>query len=409
MLGITNPMPRVRALGAENLSFLGSIVGGHAVLHWYQQLFPVVLPSIKSGMGLNDVQVGALSSARQLVAGGLELPSGILADSLVRHRAIILASALVFMGVAYLLVGLSPSFIWALPAAGLVGLGSVTWHPTALSSISTRFPRWRASALGLHGMGATFSDTITPLAVGGLLAVFHWRNVLEFQMVPALLAALVIWRALSGSFRSMAAGQTRRPRFGEMATLAKQPVFLGFVVAQGLMQMGRIIVLTFLPIYLQEHLGYSPFVLGVSIALLHGMGIISQQVLAVLSDRYGRKAVLFPSFLALAALYTLIWAVDPGFQLWLVITATGIFFYTLVNVTGATIFDMAPPHIQATSLGMADTITHVGVLPAPIIAGVLIGAYGIGSAFLFAGGLLFLAALVILPLPLYRGNRSASD
>ena len=57
------------------------------------------------------------------------------------------------------------------------------------------------------------------------------------------------------------------------------------------MQMGRIVIITFLPIYLQEHLGYSPFALGVYIALLHAMGIISQPILGYLSDRLGRKAV----------------------------------------------------------------------------------------------------------------------
>jgi hypothetical protein len=63
-----------RTLGAERLKLLGVITGGHFAIHWFQQLFPVVLPSIKSGLALTDVQVGALTSARQLVHGTLDFP-----------------------------------------------------------------------------------------------------------------------------------------------------------------------------------------------------------------------------------------------------------------------------------------------------------------------------------------------
>jgi hypothetical protein len=42
------------------------VTGGHFAIHYFQQLFPVILPSVKGGLGLNDVQVGGLASARQL-------------------------------------------------------------------------------------------------------------------------------------------------------------------------------------------------------------------------------------------------------------------------------------------------------------------------------------------------------
>jgi len=39
---------------------LGSLIFGNTVIHWYQQLFPVILPSIKDTLGLNDVKIGTL-------------------------------------------------------------------------------------------------------------------------------------------------------------------------------------------------------------------------------------------------------------------------------------------------------------------------------------------------------------
>ena len=110
MLKLANPLASFRELGASRVKLLAIITGGHFGIHWFQQLFPVVLPSLKTQLGLSDVQVGALSSVRQLINGGMDLPCGILADSLSRRRAPLLASALLSMGVGYSLMGVLPVF-----------------------------------------------------------------------------------------------------------------------------------------------------------------------------------------------------------------------------------------------------------------------------------------------------------
>ncbi|MFQ6027283.1 MAG: MFS transporter [Dehalococcoidia bacterium] len=403
MLKFRNALISIRELGTERLRLLGVVTGGHFAIHWFQQLFPVVLPSVKAGLGLSDVQIGALASARQMTQGTLNLPSGILADSLVRYRAVIMTSALVFMGVAYLLLGLAPAFVWALLGAGLVGLGSAVWHPAAVASLSNRFPERRATALSVHGMGATLSDTVTPLVVGALLLTFPWQAVLKLQIVPALLMGLLVWLGLLGFFAGVGSQSSSSTQIREIGKLVRNPVFLGVSAARGLMQMGRLVILTFLPIYLQEHLGYSSFVLGFYITLLHGMGTVSQPVLGFLSDRFGRKVVLLPSFLTLGLLYLLLGVAAPGIQLGLVITAIGLFFYTLMNIANVAVMDVAGSKIQASSYGLTSLVTQILVLPTPIVAGFLIGVYGIGSAFLLAGGLVLLAGLVVAPLRLYRG------
>lgn len=395
----------IRELGSENLKLLSVITGGHFAVHWFQQLFPVVLPSVKAGLGLNDVQVGALTSARQMAQGTLNLPSGLLADSLVRHRALIMASSLMIMGLAYLLFGKAPAFVWALFAAGLVGLGSALWHPAAAATLSNRFPERRATALSVHGMGATSSDTITPLVMGALLVTFPWQDVLALQIVPAILVGFLVLHGLRGVFTGAGSQASRSAQIREIGKLARNPVFLTISAARGLTQMGRLVVLTFLPIYLQEHLGYSPFILGVHIMLLHAMGTISQPILGFLSDRFGRKAVLLPSFITLGLLFLLLAVAAAGIQLGLVITVIGIFFYTLMNITNAAVMDVAGSKIQATSYGLTSVLTQLFVIPTPILAGFLIGSYGIHSAFFLAGAFLLLAGLVISPLKLYRGSK----
>ena len=94
----------IRALGKERIWLLGVLTAGHFVIHWFQQFYPVILPAIKSGLNLTNVEVGALTSAQQVMVGLGQLPFGMVADAMVRHRGGILASALVSMGAAYFLL-----------------------------------------------------------------------------------------------------------------------------------------------------------------------------------------------------------------------------------------------------------------------------------------------------------------
>lgn len=381
------------------------ITGGHFGIHWFQQLFPVVLPSLKADLGLSDVQVGALSSVRQLINGTMDLPCGILADSLSRHRATLLASALLSMGVGYSLMGVLPVFAWVLIGCGLIGLGTALWHPAAAATLSNSFPERRATALSIHGMGATISDTVTPLFAGFLLIGISLNTFLAVQLAPALIIALLIRGGLAREFSPMETRAALSTHLREMVALAGNSTFVGITLATSFLQMGRIVVITFLPIYLQEHLGYSPFTLGVYIALLHAMGIISQPVLGHLSDRFGRKTVLFPSFITLGILFALLRVATPGIPLALLVSAIGLFFYTLLNVTFAATMDVAGSKLQATSYGLSSLLMQLVTSPTPIAAGWLIGRYGIGSAFQLAGALTFVGGLLLLPLRLYRGAR----
>jgi len=88
----------------------------------------------------------------------------------------------------------------------------------------------------------------------------------------------------------------------------------------------------------------------------------------------------------------------------LVVSAIGLFFYTLINVTSAATMDVAGASIQASSFGLASLVTQILIIPTPIVAGYLIGIYGILSAFWISGIFLLLGAVTLVPLRLYRGT-----
>jgi MFS family permease len=399
----------LRGLGRERLAFLSLVTGGHAIIHWFQQMFAVVLPSVTQGLGLTEVQVGYLQSARQLGSGTMNLPVGLLADSFPRRQGAILASALLFMGAGYFFLGSAGGLGGAVIGSALLGLGTAAWHPPAMGALSLRFPERRATALSIHGMGATVSDTLTPLAVGALLVAMAWRDFLHAQLLAGIAAALLVWFGLARQFTVVTPRPSRKALLGDVRTILANPAFLAVSVADGLMNMARQVIVTFLPLYIQIGLGRDAFELGVYWALLHGMGTASQPVLGILSDRIGRKAVLVPAFLLLTVFYLLLGWVAPGWPLGLLVLAIGMFFYTLVNITTAAVLDVAGPRLQSSATGLSTLLTQVIVFPAPIVAGWLVQRYGYGAAFSLAAGFTAVGALVLLPVRLYRGVAKLPD
>ncbi len=396
---------RFRAIGRDRLVLLGYITGGHCAVHWFIQLFPMILPPLKVALRLSHVQVGSLTTMRELTTGLMNLPAGLMADRLARYRTAILSSAVLALGAAYITFGLAPGYLYALAAAGLVGVGIALWHPTAMASLSNRFPENRATAFAIHGMGATVGDTLTPTVVGMLFVLYPWRHFMALQLLLAVALGIPLWRGLRGVFAmSPPASGTGGAQASGLGEFLRNPNFLGMALANGLMNTGRVLVITFFPLYVQETLGYPSTGLGYYYTLLHVMGTVSQPVLGYLSDRMGRKWVLLPAFLALAVLYTLIPLVGPGVPLGVVVTLISLFFYTLTNITAAAVVDVAGSRIQATSLGITFLSNSMFTLPGPVIAGYLIGLYGMGSVFYLSGGLLLAAAVVIIPLRLYRGS-----
>jgi predicted MFS family arabinose efflux permease len=193
-----------------------------------------------------------------------------------------------------------------------------------------------------------------------------------------------------------------------MMALLGNGSFMAISASRGLLTMGRVVVITFLPVYLVTELGFKADALGVYLFLLHVVGIFSQTPLGYMSDRYGRKPVLVPSMVVLGVLYMLLAVVPSVAALTIVIIAIGTFFYTLMNVMTAVISDVAGANVQASSQGLTTVIAQVAVLPTPIIAGYLVDHYGYGSAFVMAGVCVILSAACLMPLRLYAGDRQPS-
>jgi sugar phosphate permease len=379
---------------SERKFLLGTLTFGHTVIHWYQQMFPVFLPMIKADLGLSAVQVGGLMTAKQGASGLLTLPSGFAADAFNKHKATILGSALVMGGLAYVVASVAPTYFWVLVFLTMLGAASALWHPSSVSTLSLQFSDRRGTAIALHGVGASIGDSVGPLCIGAMLLVVGWKDLAQWHLIPALILAFLMWRTVRQHYSAGPGGLTRRSYFSGIKGIFTRPTVFMVMIASSFVGMARLSVTTFLPLYLAEEMNYDSFWLGFHWALLYAMGIFSQPLMGILSDKFSRKTVLLPSFATMGILYLLLPMPGGGFLLALIIAAMGMFFYGTGNIATAAVLDVASEQVQGTTQSFMTLFQQVVTLPAPIVAGFVVSHYGYATVFYYSSALLFSAAVV---------------
>ena len=307
------------------LFILSALSGGHGVFHWFTQSFFVMLPAVVATFGLSGVQVGAIASTREVVSGLIALPGGVVTDMLRQHWGLVLAGCMALFGVGWLIMGISPVYPVLLLGMGVVAMASSMWHLPATAALSSRFAHRRGSALSFHGVGGNIGDVLGPALTGGLLLVLSWRGILTiYAVVPLLLTFVVFWafRDIGRTGTQATAPTGFREQMDQTRLSFKEhPRLWGIMTVAGLRGMAHVAFLPFLALYLglETQLGMSKPSLGLHIALLVGVGIVSTPVMGYLSDRLGRKLVLVPGMLGLAVLTALLVPFGEGIGLIVVI------------------------------------------------------------------------------------------
>ena len=118
---------------------------GHVVFHWILQSFVVVLPEIQQAFQLNTVGVGGILSARDLAAGLVALPGGVVVDILRRYWGQLLASCLAVCALGCLALAVSPVYPLLLIGMAVVAISHSIWHLPA----SHPFPTTSRNVAGL--------------------------------------------------------------------------------------------------------------------------------------------------------------------------------------------------------------------------------------------------------------------
>jgi MFS family permease len=396
------------------------IAFGHALTHWYPATFYLLLPLIGQELGLSFSQIGLIMTCQYVAAALANVPGGVLVDT-VGRKGLLMGVSLFWVGFPYLLMGWAHSYWVLLACVALVGVGNSLWHPTAIPTLARRFPERKGLVLSLHGMGGNAGDALAPLAIGALLAVLSWREVVVINVVPGLVMSALLLVML-GTLKLGRKGGAPTPaaptpagaavdapsqtlaqyRQGLRALLRNRSLVL-LSTSGAFRSMTQNALLTFLPLYLAREMGQSPVWIGAAMFALQAAGLVAAPVAGHLSDRLGRRTVM-ASTMAMTAVVLLAMAL-AGRSPWFValVAALGFFLYAIRPVIQAWILEATPKHMGGSSIGILFGAQSAGSAVAPLVGGLIADRLGLSAVFVFLAGTIVCANLFILLMPKHDG------
>ena len=411
----TIPAPAKQEKGrTSDKTMATTLIGAHGLEHIYAHSFPVLVTAIYDSLGLNPIQLGVMLAVRQLSGGLTSVGSGFFVDIFRYRSGQVLAASMALIGVGYLLVALSPTYVFIIAALVVASAGSALWHPPALGLLARRFPARRGLYISLHRSLGNVGDLAGPLIAGGLLAVVSWRWIMGGG-TPALLllgviVLILLWNVGGPKPGPVALAANLKSQLSNLRESFRGTGMWSIFTVSAVRGMGDRSYIAFLPVYLQEQLGMGPGWIGIYVALVAGPGIVSGPLFGTLSDRIGRKSII--SFLMLAAVVLSITTLTAGNSRGLTIlsvTLFGLFHSSVNSLTQAAAIDVAEGRgLDATFMGLMWGSNAAFSSAAFVAVGILIKVTSDnwGIAFYSAAALFFVGFLATLLMPNSRSTNA---
>jgi len=344
-----------------------------------QGIITPVLPLFAKELGVRTAAVGLVVGTFGISRIFMNLPSGFIAERY--GRRLLMGVGLLFGAAGLFLTGASHSLLEMAAWRFVSGSGSAMFTTGALSFIAAvSTPQNRGRLMSLQ-LGSLLVGTDIGPMIGGLVADnmgFRWPFYIAAMIsTGTALGVFAALRDVSADLESSAPGlfgswESRKEGrdMGAIRSLLSNPTFLivnfftllVFFTRAGSRQ-------TIMPLLATEKAGMSATQLGFLFFLMTTINLILVMPAGAVTDRFGRKAVIFPgAFLTLLGLSLFAWTSTPlayfgaAFLLGL---GSGLIGSSPAAYAG----DMAPPGKTGTTLGLYRTFGDVGFIIGPIFLG----------------------------------------
>ncbi len=368
--------------------------------------YTMVLPSMQTGLGIDNTEAGVLATANLVGYLALALVGG-AAAARYGPRSVV-AGGLALAGATMLFTGLANGFVAAAVWRLLTGVGSGASNVPVMGLMAAWFTaRRRGLASGIAVAGSSLALIVVGILVPRILDAYGengWRVCwFVFGGTTLFLAAgaflLLRNRPSEVGLKPSSRSGGDPPSVAPAEALQWRRVYrslhvwhLGLVyIAFGF---SYIIYMTFFTKQLVAEGGYTQEAAGSLFMTMGWVSLLCGVLWGAVSDAIGRRRALIIVYLMHALAFGLfaLWTEPPGFTLSAVLF--GLSAWSIPAIMAATCGDMLGPRLAPAALGLITLLFGIGQAVAPIVAGAMADATGsFLSAFLLAAGVALLGAL----------------
>jgi len=266
---------------------------GHFLVDFYGNFLPALLPLMVKRLDISMAMVGVIITATSLSANLLQVPAGYLFDR--RPIRIWLPAAVIVSAVFICLAGLMPNYALFLLFPVLSGLGTAFYHPAGSSYAYNLSEHNRGFMVSIFASLGSLGFALAPMVAGFFLHYGDTSSLLWLVIPGVILSAsfatIDFSRVIPVHQKDKAANTSGRTAINSQ--------FLVLAVVMTLRAWGLLAIANYLPFYLETR-GYAYTWAETLLTIFLVVGAIGGIGGAWLSDRIGRKAVIFSTLLAAA-------------------------------------------------------------------------------------------------------------
>ncbi len=264
-----------------------------------QAMLPAIFPMLKSQFALSFGQIGMITLIYQVTASLLQPWIGLYTDKHPQPYLLPCGMMVTLAGIA-LLAG-AGSYPMLLLGAGVVGVGSATFHPEASRVARLASGGRFGTAQSTFQVGGNTGSALGPL-LAAIIVIPHGQPAIAWFMVAALIAVAVLFRLTRWTLKHGQAqlkGLARHQQEG----LSRSRLIRAIVVICVLMFAKFIYIGSFtnyFTFYLIQRFDLSIQQSQLFLFLFLGSVALGTFAGGPVGDRIGRKAVIWISFLGVA-------------------------------------------------------------------------------------------------------------
>lgn len=331
-----------------------------------------LMPYIAKDLVLSDTQIGLLAGSLSLAWAFSSYFTVAWAEVKNRKKLVFLVAVITFSLCSFG-SGIALSFAGLFLARFIMGFSEGAVIPLAQNFVERESSpnRLGLNAGILQGVGsALFGSILAPIILIAIAENIGWRKAFFVAGIPGIILALLSWRYIK---KSTAESTEKKADTTVNFTELLQYNNIKWGIPLACCAFGWwFATLPFISKYFIEAQNMSPDEMGKTMGILGLSGLIGSIIVPGLSDKFGRKPILF-IFMALGTLYPFAVFFLKGTIIQLPLMFISYFAVGCVAMAAAVLpSEAAPVHLKAKAMGLVMGIGEiVGGVIIPAIAGIL--------------------------------------